>query len=224
MSGGETGSRTLFMARLRGRLGVGAPENVAHPLPPMPVSGVPSPDFVLLDRDDLVGTFVRAATVASAVVHRVVGSSVPESLVADVCATYGVRTAVVSAEPEAQAVGSSLAAAGVQVSGLSIDSAADADLGVTSATAGLALTGSLVVESAAAGGRSASLLPPVHLCVLPASRIVAAVGDVLRGLGAPGRIPSNVVCISGPSRSGDIEQIITLGVHGPTSVVVVVLE
>ena len=79
-------------------------------------------------------------------------------------------------------------------------------------------------HSGAAGGRTASLLPPVHLCILPASRIVASTTDVLRGLGDGRVLPSNLAIITGPSRSGDIEQIIALGVHGPLEVRVVVLD
>ncbi len=129
-----------------------------------------------------------------------------------------------SVEPEAVAVGAELRALAVEVEPLSIETAARADLGVTSATYGLATTGTVVQESAVAGGRTASLLPPVHLCVLPATRLVPSTSAVLRGLGAPGRLPSNLVLITGPSRSGDIEQIITLGVHGPTALHIVLLE
>ena len=107
---------------------------------------------------------------------------------------------------------------------LSIEAAARADLGVTSATYGFATTGSVVQESDVAGGRTASLLPPVHLCVLPADRLVPSTAALLRTLGAPGRLPSNLVVITGPSRSGDIEQIITLGVHGPTALHIALLE
>ena len=91
-----------------------------------------------------------------------------------------------------------------------------ADLGVTSAIAAVAATGSVVVDAAAAGGRGASLLPTVHLCVVPRARLVATPSDVLRRGAMP--LPSNRVLVTGPSRTGDIEQIITLGVHGPTAV------
>jgi len=95
----------------------------------------------------------------------------------------------------------------------------DADLGVTSAVAAVAATGSIVVSSAAARGRTASLLPRVHLCVVPVDRLVATPAEVLRGRTHP---PSNLVFITGPSRTGDIEQVMTLGVHGPTAVHVIV--
>jgi L-lactate dehydrogenase complex protein LldG len=79
----------------------------------------------------------------------------------------------------------------------------------------------MVVSSAAARGRAASLLPRVHLCVVRADRLVATPADVLRD-GRWHPPPSNLVFITGPSRTGDIEQVMTLGVHGPTAVHVVV--
>jgi L-lactate utilization protein LutC len=135
-----------------------------------------------------------------------------------------VRRAVTSAEPDAVAVGERLATRGVDVAPLSIDAAANADLGVTSCIAAIATTGTVVVSSNAAGGRGASLLPPVHLCLVPASRVVPTSAEVLRPLGAGAALPANLVLITGPSRSGDIEQIIALGVHGPLAVDLVLLR
>ena len=213
----------VFLARVRRKLATPAPENPAHPLPPLPAI-VPEAESHLLDPHDLAGSFERAAKAVSAEVHRVNGNEVPPDLIAELVERYHVTRAVVSAEPEALAVGVELRALHVDVEALSIEAAARADLGVTSATYGLATTGTVVQESSVAGGRTASLLPPVHLCVLPASRLVPSTTAVLRSLGAPGRLPSNLVLITGPSRSGDIEQIITLGVHGPTALHIALLE
>jgi L-lactate dehydrogenase complex protein LldG len=56
-------------------------------------------------------------------------------------------------------------------------------------------------------------------------QIVPTISEVLRPLtGHPERLPSNLVVVSGPSRTGDIEQLITLGVHGPTRVHIGVME
>jgi L-lactate dehydrogenase complex protein LldG len=63
----------------------------------------------------------------------------------------------------------------------------------------------------------------VHLCLVPASVVVGHPGDVLRTLGA-GALPANLAFVSGPSRTGDIEQILTRGVHGPVAVEVVLLN
>jgi len=85
-------------------------------------------------------------------------------------------------------------------------------------------TRAVVQDSHVVGGRSVSLLPPVHLCVLPADRIVPTSAEVLRGLGDGRVLPSNLVLITGPSRSGDIEQIMALGVHGPLVVEIALLR
>jgi len=119
-------------------------------------------------------------------------------------------------------VAAALGRVGVEVDEYTRERGAAADLGVTSAVAAIAATGSLVLESSAAGGRGASLLPRVHLCVLPAARLVASTADVLRPFsGGGGTLPSNLVLVTGPSRTGDIEQILTLGVHGPVAVEIV---
>jgi L-lactate utilization protein LutC len=213
----ETGDRAAFLARLRDRLAPGVPPNIAHPLPPV-LPSVPVVESTLLDPDDLVGSFIRNATAARASVHLFASAAVPDEFLADLVARHGVRRAVTSIEPEAVAVGARLEAVGVHVEPVSVDASAGADLGITSAVAALATTGSVVQNSTAAGGRTASLLPPVHLCVVPVTRIVASTADVLRDLGDGRSLPSNLVLITGPSRSGDIEQIMALGVHGPIAV------
>ena len=207
----ETGSRAAFLDRARARLAGGIPLNPAHPLPPMP-DGVPLVRSRRVDPNDLVASFERNATGVEAIVHHGLDA------VAQIVERHEVRRAVVTEEPEAQEVARLLEGLGVEVGPVTIEAAATADLGVTSAVAGVAVTGSVVVSSTAAGSRVGSLLPPTHLCVLPVERLVAMPADVLRPMREP---PANLVFITGPSRSGDIEQILTLGVHGPMTVHIV---
>jgi L-lactate dehydrogenase complex protein LldG len=96
---------------------------------------------------------------------------------------------------------------------------------VVRATAAVAATGSIVVDSARAG-RLVSLLPPVAVFVVDASSVVALTGDVLRHHDErwPDGPPTNVVFVTGPSRSGDIEMILAVGVHGPGEVHAVLVE
>jgi L-lactate dehydrogenase complex protein LldG len=140
-------------------------------------------------------------------------------------ARHHVRRAVITAEPAAASVGRALERLGVDVSPApaSPQQASHADLGVTSAMALVAATGSVVLDSTAMQARSTSLLPPVHLCIAPASLVVRSPSEVLRPLtGRAERMPSNLVFVTGPSRTGDIEQLITIGVHGPTAVEIVI--
>jgi L-lactate dehydrogenase complex protein LldG len=220
----EHGDRFEFLKTLRTRLASGVPENTVHPLPAAASSPLPiARSSRLVDDQDLPTSFARNAATVAANVHRVNGNTVPDDVLQAIIERHAIRRAVISAEPEAVAVGVALTRLGVDVAALSIAAAAEADLGVTSAIAGIALTGSVVQDSGRAGGRTASLLPRVHLCVLPADRLVSTTAPVLRSLGSRA-LPSNIVAITGPSRSGDIELIITLGVHGPVAVEVVLLE
>jgi L-lactate dehydrogenase complex protein LldG len=198
------------------------PENIAHPAPP-PTATAPLLRYSTVDPDDLAGSFAKALTEVAGEVHRVEGDAVPADLLERILATLPERTAVVSTDPEAEAVGRTLVELGVEVSPYARATGAAAALGVTGAVAAIAATGSVVQDSTRSGGRGASLLPGVHLCVVAASRLVATPGDVLRVL-TNDTLPSNLVFITGPSRTGDIEQLITLGVHGPTAVHVVLLE
>jgi len=100
----------------------------------------------------------------------------------------------------------------------------DVAVGITGADAALAESGSLVVRSGPGRMRLASLLPPVHVAILARGRIfrslthwMTAHGDQVAGV-------ANTVFITGPSRTGDIEQIMTLGVHGPGEVHVVLVD
>ena len=220
-AGSEHGDRVAFLGRIAGRLRAGVPPNLAHPAPHPPV-GVPEPRYVVLDEElPLVDLFVRTVQQVAGTVERHEADEVPADALAGLVERLAVRTAVVSAEEEARNTGDVLAGLGVDVSPYHPTSGATADLGVTSAIAGIATTGTVVVSSREAAGRGPSLLPRAHLCVLAAGRIVATPADVFRR-GRPDPVPSNLVFITGPSRTGDIEQILTLGVHGPTAVHVIV--
>jgi L-lactate dehydrogenase complex protein LldG len=219
----EHGDRAAFLGRIRSRQGP-PPAIGPHPPPPAP-DVVPEVRFLALDGLDhlepaaLVPRFTAAATAVAATVH---GPGVDlQAVVAEVVEVHDVRRAVRSAEAEVAPVAEALAALGVDVAPYEPTAGAAADLGVTSAVAGIAATGSVVVDAAVAGGRGASLLPTVHLCVLPVERLVATPSDVLRRGARP--LPSNRVLITGPSRTGDIEQIITLGAHGPVAVHIVLV-
>jgi L-lactate dehydrogenase complex protein LldG len=124
----------------------------------------------------------------------------------------------VSADQECVGVEEYLTELGIAVAPRNdIDALASADLGITGSVAGIALTGSVVVDSRRAKGRLVSLLPAVHLALVAVDRIVGTPGDLLRNIPRwfPQGLPSNLVFITGPSRSADIELQITKGVHGP---------
>ncbi|HET6718026.1 MAG TPA: lactate utilization protein C, partial [Rhodocyclaceae bacterium] len=96
---------------------------------------------------------------------------------------------------------------------------ADDAVGITGAFCAIAETGSLLCLSGPGSDASTSLLPETHLAVVPVSRLVAGMEEAFALVGAErGSLPRALNFISGPSRTGDIEQTIVLGAHGPARV------
>jgi L-lactate dehydrogenase complex protein LldG len=95
-------------------------------------------------------------------------------------------------------------------------------VGVTSADFGIAASGSVVLCHGPGRPRAASLLVESHIVLLPADRIVASLGDAMEQVSWAHT--SNISVITGPSRTGDIESVLTLGVHGPRHVHILVIE
>lgn len=105
--------------------------------------------------------------------------------------------------------------------------AARAVAGVTSARWAVAETGSIALAHDADRGRAVSLLPPVHVAILPTDRILGTVDAYFRAvalLAAEGGLPQSLNLATGPSRTADIEMDLSIGVHGPGRVHVVLYE
>jgi L-lactate utilization protein LutC len=92
-----------------------------------------------------------------------------------------------------------------------------ADIGLSTATWAIAETGSLVLEHGPGQGRMVTLLPPTYVAILPADRVLRTVPEAIRKY-AGGTLPANVCFHTGPSRSGDIEMSLVVGMHGPGDV------
>lgn len=99
-----------------------------------------------------------------------------------------------------------------------------ADVGISSAPVALAETGSVLIESGAGRSRLATLLPPVHIALVPISHLTPDIFTWTAGRGANWRPPANMVFVSGPSKSADIEQTLAVGVHGPKRFVALLYE
>jgi len=85
---------------------------------------------------------------------------------------------------------------------------------VSGCTVAIALTGTIVLQNAAAQGpRNLSLIPDYHLCVAFAEQIVETVSEAFDRLATTATLPTTF--ISGPSATADIEMTRIKGVHGP---------
>ena len=102
--------------------------------------------------------------------------------------------------------------------------AAVADLGVTGATLAVASTGSVLVPMGSDAPRVASLLPPLHVVVVREEDLVPGFDELFARLPSLARDRAQVVLITGPSRTGDIELTLVRGVHGPVEIVVFVVR
>lgn len=98
-------------------------------------------------------------------------------------------------------------------------------VGVTGAFCAIADTATLLLLSGIDTPAAASLLPETHIAVVPVSRIVKCMEDAWDLLRRErGRLPRAVNFVSGPSRTADIEQTVTLGAHGPYRVHIILVK
>lgn len=102
------------------------------------------------------------------------------------------------------------------------EACASAQFGITSADYGLVDTGTLVLLSSSEA-RLASLLPPIHIAVVPVTRLLGSLDELFERVPHPADIASSMVFVTGPSRTGDIELQLVRGVHGPGDLYVVLV-
>ena len=98
-----------------------------------------------------------------------------------------------------------------------------ADIGLSTATWAIAETGTLVLEHGQGRGRSVTLLPPTYIAILPADRLLRTVPEAIQKY-TGNTLPANVCFHTGPSRSGDIEMSLVVGMHGPGDVHVLLVD
>ena len=96
------------------------------------------------------------------------------------------------------------------------------DAGISTTQAAIAETGTLVLVSADERHRLVSLVPPIHIAIVDASRICETLGEALALLRNGRDLSRAVTFVTGPSRTADIELTLTVGVHGPQELYVIV--
>jgi len=101
----------------------------------------------------------------------------------------------------------------------------DDRLGITGAFCAIAETGTLVILGGPDTPTATTLLPDTHIAVVRADRVVSGMEEAFALIRQErGGLPRAVNMISGPSRTGDIEQTIVLGAHGPFRVHILLLD
>lgn len=97
------------------------------------------------------------------------------------------------------------------------------DIGITLGEFGVGETGSICVDNYAYEARIASMLPPVNIIFMPKNCIVNNMQDAFEVL-AKVFWKGYSGFVTGPSRTSDIERVLTLGVHGPSRVILFAIE
>ena len=176
----------------------------------------PQPDL----GSDLVGRFRAQALRTSQTLDEVAGLDDVPAAAARYIDSIGV--------PKSAIAWQSLTALPWQSSGIRVDfrPPVDKDLvGISGCFCAVAETGTLMLLSGADTFASAALLPETHIAIVPVSRVVGSIEDAFAlAKKERGELPRATNFISGPSRTGDIEQTIVLGAHGPYRVHVILVR
>ena len=113
-----------------------------------------------------------------------------------------------------------------RVQGLSFEvtreRAADSKVGISQLDWAMASTGSLIQDAAPVERRLVSTLPPIHIAIIETNRIVPDMPAVFSKI-RPERT-NYISFITGPSRTADIERVLTIGVHGPEKLIIVFVD
>jgi L-lactate dehydrogenase complex protein LldG len=212
-------SREAVLARVRAALRRDGPDDEARaaahaylaarrqgPRPALPV--------------DLVRRFLDRAADMSSTTERIDAIEAVPAAVARYAASVGVAEAGAVCWPE-------LASLDWRAAGVAVDvrpTVGDDALGITGCFCAIAETGTLVFASSADSPSATFLLPETHVAVVRAAQIVAGMEDAFARLREERtEMPRALNLVSGPSRTGDIEQTIVLGAHGPRRVHIVVV-
>jgi len=183
---------------------------------PMVPIGVPSPP-------ELQTRFVIEAEKAACVVHQVQTSDAAIGVILDL---IGDKTVISSWNPVNIPL-PGLAEALIKNNIKRVGQDAEVEFGLSGVDAALAATGSLVISSGEGRYRATSLLPPIHIAVVTTNQIMPDLESWLATQKQAGlehiRGHSNIVVITGPSRTADIAMQLVMGMHGPKELHVILI-
>lgn len=212
-------ARDEILSRLRRR----APD--APPPPPLP----PVRSTALLEQPPFasrLAAFTAMLAKLGTTVEHVPDLATATRRTTELLAEHGARSLACSDHPLVADLAAALPA---DIERLAHDAPRDdllrAEAGLSSAQWAVAETGTLVLVSADERHRLCTLLPDLHIALVPASRLVATLGCAFARL-QPDAAPAGqtITFVTGPSRTADIELTLVVGVHGPKALRVLVVD
>lgn len=205
--------RALILQRIRAGLAQGG-QNWRTSPPPATTNDLRVPISDRIERFR-----ARAEALASTVVGPVATTAVPE-MVARYLAEHRL--------PPTAVVWPDVARLDWNAHGINVrpgPARADDAVGITGVYCAIAETGTLALLSGADTPATVSLLPETHIAIVPTACIVAHMEDCFARVRTEASgMPRAINFVSGPSRTADIEQTVTVGAHGPYRVLIVLCE
>ena len=241
----ETTARARFLDRMRAALRAWRPATPAHaPLTEVEVPifpAAPTPPTTTAGTDDLALRFAAMLGAVGGYAH--VAATLDEAVarVRLMIREKGLHEVIITRHPAMDQVAPGLTMTNVQVTQVGFapgetptpearaaqrEVMAQAELVVSGADYAIAETGTLAMVAGPHNPRAATLLPPLHVAIVPVARLLPAMPDLVARFKADhvrdGQVDiSGLTFITGPSRTGDIEQTLSVGVHGPGEVHVI---
>lgn len=227
MNQSSSSSRNAILGRIRKNLGRGsgpqdAPAEVVARLANPPRNIMPA--RAQIDHDAQLDLFVSMAKGVAASVTRLENMDGVPAEISRYLAEHN-QPAVVRLAPDAAITGLDWAKTTLEISS---GVAGPHDMvSVTPAFAGVAETGSLMLRSGPDQPYTLNMLPDTHIVVVKTSQVVGTYEEVWslqRQDQGRGTMPRTFLWVTGPSRTGDIEQTIQLGAHGPRRLHIVLVN
>ena len=178
--------------------------------------------------DHLFPEFEKRASAASTEIYRVKTALEAQEVVTNLAKFTNAKKIVTVDSPLQQATGinQKLQSMGITVYTDVTDIAEHAessDIGISTVEFGIGETGSVCMDGYAFESRLVSMLPPIHIAFMSSKNIVPGITeafDIISKVYDSGYISF----ITGPSRTADIERVLTIGVHGPSRFILVAID
>jgi L-lactate dehydrogenase complex protein LldG len=210
-----TGAREDVLGRIRGALGPGVV------VPEIPRDYHVAGSGAAAGSEGVVARFCERAGDYKATVRRISAADV-EGAVVEACREQGARRLAVPTGAPHHVAGLELLVDDPPISARGLD---QVDGVLTGCALAIAETGTVVLDGGDQSGRRAlTLVPDFHICLVEAARIHASVPDAIAALAPAAAEGRPLTFVSGPSATSDIELERVEGVHGPRTLVILVLE
>jgi L-lactate dehydrogenase complex protein LldG len=178
--------------------------------------------------ENLFAEFVTKARNVSTEIFNITKIGEAKSIVSEIIKSINAKKIIIAPDPIIKQAGivDEISALNVACYTTKEDIAAhmhDADIGISRGEFGIAEFGGICQDAFSIESRLVSTLPPLHIVFLHRAHIVPGIEDALEIIAKVFR-NGYISWITGPSRTADIERVLTIGVHGPSRLVIIVVS